>query len=132
MNKQEFYAASLARDKVLEKQTKWLLYALLTVLTLPLLILMAIPDDCILASTRQIFGYTAMGLIVCCFIASIYIIRYYQKRTNIKFDLICHSCGVPFEGNSLIAVGFTDSCEKCGTNLFNDPDHSLKIGGSQL
>ena len=74
MNKHEFYAASLARDKALEKQVIWLSVGLLAILLLPALVFIAVIDY-IPVPIRPTFGYTIIGLELCCLIASYYFIQ---------------------------------------------------------
>ena len=122
MDKLEFYSAVTARDRELKRQVNWYLVALFGWMFLPMALMLFLPDG--FTPLPSIAGWILLAVEIAGLIGLIYLQRYLRARTNRKLGLTCPECGVAFEGQLLIALGFLESCGKCGARIFDGPNSS--------
>jgi ribosomal protein S27AE len=125
MNKHEFWTASLARGKELEKQYWWIMAALFTSIIVPGATFYLVADE-ISSANRQFFGNLALGTTVASLFGLMWLSRRLANRSTKKFNLSCPNCGVAFEGELLTALGFTDTCSKCGASVFAGSNSTIE------
>lgn len=122
MDKLEFYSAVTARDRELTRQVNWYLVAIVgwMFLSMALILFLSNYFTPLPSLARWIF----LAVEISGLIGILYLQRYSRARTNRKFGLTCPDCGVAFEGQLLIALGFRESCGKCGARIFDGPNSS--------
>lgn len=114
MNKKDFYSAILLRDRALEKQQIWLIFGLIA-FSISLIALMLYSGSAFI----QTHKWLGLAFIFTPLFIYLYLANYLRKRLNKKYGVTCPQCGVVFEWQLLLELGFTDSCGKCGTKIFN-------------
>ena len=122
MDKHQFYAAALARDRELERRSRWIIGGMLVLIAAPLLLFSLLPKHYF--PLPQHIRWVLLVIVLAGLIALIYVSSYVRKTTAERHSLLCPHCRASFEGSSLVALGFTDSCISCGTVVFGTPNSS--------
>jgi presenilin-like A22 family membrane protease len=122
MNKVEFYSEVTARDREFKRQENWYLIALFGWMFLPIGLMVFLPDC--FTPLPSIAGRILLAVEIGGLIGLLYLQRYFRARTSRRLGLTCPECGVAFEGQLLMALGFCESCGKCGARIFDGPNSS--------
>lgn len=111
MNRQDFYSSVLTYDKKAESLRLRQFIVFIILLCLWVVAGFFTPKD---------YWYYTVAVLIGALFLLIKIVNDLDKRTAKRLGIVCPTCHTQFDDRALRDVGFTNTCKKCGSKIYDE------------